>query len=192
MISIVVEGESDREAARSIVRACGHEVDKVIIAGGKTRLDPLIPKYNNASAWSPWVMFRDSDNECPVELRDRLGAQIPKWEPTFLLRIAHTMTEAWLMADIAAFARYFSVSEKRVPPEPETSPHAKQTLLNLCMHSRSRTIREEVSPKPGRTGPLYVFHLNKYAETSWRPDIAAQHSPSLARTLTRISGLPTH
>ena len=99
MINVVVEGESDREVAKTVVVHAGHRVHLVRIAGGKTRLDPLITKYNIASAQYPWVVFRDSDSECPVTLRARVTAGISSWHPQFCLRIAHSMSEAWLLAD---------------------------------------------------------------------------------------------
>jgi len=46
MINVVVEGASDRGIARAVVRAAGREVGKIVAKGGKTRLDPDIPKYN--------------------------------------------------------------------------------------------------------------------------------------------------
>ena len=99
MINVVVEGESDREVAKAVVAHAGHWVHQVRVAGGNTRLDPLIPKYNIAAAQHPWVVFRDSDSQCPVILRTRLTAGISSWHPQFCLRIAHSMSEAWLLAD---------------------------------------------------------------------------------------------
>lgn len=190
MINVAVEGASDEGAARAIVHAAGHEVGVLRVARGKNRLDPLIPKYNQAAAWTPWIVFRDSDGLCPVDLRTTLTAGMPEWNPGFLLRIAHTMTEAWLMADADSFAEYFSVSRARVPREPEEAPNGKRALLGLCAKSRSSRIRKDMLREDGQSGSLYVPHLNTFASGAWRPEVAAERSPSLARALRRIREVP--
>ncbi|AZZ57012.1 hypothetical protein C5E08_14620 [Rathayibacter iranicus] len=189
MINIAVEGESDREMASAVAREAGKSVNKVRVAGGKTRLDPLIPKYNNASAQTPWVVFRDSDSRCPVSLRAELGAQISRWNASFSLRVAHTMSEAWLLADAEAFSSYFAVSRARVPVDPEALPHATRTLLALCADSRSAAIRRDVTASGGAIGPLFVSRINDFASTVWRPALAVGRSDSLRRAVNRIREL---
>ncbi|MFV0451149.1 MAG: hypothetical protein ACK5LS_02720 [Propioniciclava sp.] len=192
MITVVVEGESDRQAAIAVVRAAGHEVDSVRVAKGKSRLDGRIPKYRAAAVHAAWVVFRDSDGDCPVALRQRLESRTGvRSTSRFALRIAHSMTEAWLLADVAGFAEYFRVSPQRVPPAPEVLPNAKRKLLDLCARSRSRAIREEVVTSDHQTGPLYVEHINEFAARHWQVDRARGHSPSLDRAVTAIAALPT-
>ncbi|MEH3132740.1 MAG: hypothetical protein PGN27_22525 [Mycolicibacterium neoaurum] len=190
MINVVVEGESDREAAKAVVRSAGRTVDKVVVTGGKTRLDPRISNYNQAARRSNWVVFRDSDGKCPIELREVLSADIKAWSPRFALRIAHSMTEAWLLADRAAFADYFGVRVSRIPINPETVAHAKQEVLRLCSSSRSRVIRADMVRPSGETGPLYVKRINEFAAEKWNVDEAAATSGSLARAIRQIQALP--
>lgn len=190
MINIAVEGESDREVAKSVVRAAGREVNRVLVAGGKSKLDPRIPNYNRASVQFPWVVFRDSDSVCPVTLRARLTVGILEWHPQFSLRIAHSMSEAWLLADRDTFSDFFSVPRNRIPDDPESLPHAKQTLLALCAQSRSRVIRRDVTAVGGQTGPLFVARVNEFASTTWRPTAASASSDSLQRAIERIRELP--
>lgn len=189
MINIAVEGDSDREAAAAIVRYAGREVGKVRVAGGKSKLDPLVPKYVIASRFEPWVVFRDSDSQCPVDLRRRLLPDNVGTDSRFSLRVAHSMTEAWLLADREAFSNYFAVSQARIPEDPEAVPHAKRALLDLVARSRSRTVREDVVAGSGETGPLYVKRLNDFASTVWRPGVAAERSSSLDRAVQRIAAL---
>lgn len=189
MINLVVEGESDREAARALVRQAGHEVGFVRIAGGKASLDPKIAKYNSAAMRSNWVVFRDSDAECPVQLRSRLLSGITDLSPTFHLGIAHSMTEAWLMADRRGFATYFHVSFDAIALDPESLRHAKRELLHLCANSRLRAIRDEVVSSDGQTGPLYVSRLNDFASSRWNVLAAAKNSQSLKRALACLEGL---
>ena len=124
-----------------------------------------------------------------MSLRRRLLAGIPD-NPLFALRIVHTMTEAWLMADRLGFSRYFAVSFDTVPVDPEAKPHAKQTLLRLCQRSRSRDIREEVVHGQAHPGPLFVERLTEFASRHWNVSVAAQSCPSLQRAITALQALP--
>jgi hypothetical protein len=190
VINVVVEGESDREAAKSIVRAAGRTVAKVVTAGGKSRLDPRIPNYNKAARRFPWIIFRDSDGKCPALLRDELTATITARSPNFLLRIAHSMTEAWLLADRNGFADFFHVRIRRVPTHPESLPHAKREVLRLCANSTARKIRQDMVRSTGETGPLYVTRINEFAATRWDVRVATANSDSLSRAIRSIRGLP--
>lgn len=189
-LNLVVEGESDREAAKAIVRAAGRTVAKVVVAHGKSRLDPRIPKYNQAARRSPWIVFRDSDGRCPAQLRDELGSKITAWSPNFSLRIAHSMTEAWLLADRDGFADFFHVRLGRVPRHPESLPHAKREVLQLCADSTARKIRQDMVRSTGETGALYVSRINEFAAARWDVAAAAANSDSLSRAIRRIRGLP--
>lgn len=186
---IVVEGESDAAAARRVAEFAGGCVRQVRVAGGRTRLDPKLANYSRAARDEPWVVFRDSDNRCPVELRRELLVGVPR-NPLFVLRIVHTMTEAWLLADRNGFSRYFGVSLDRVPINPEAEAHAKQTLLRLCHGSRSRDIREEVAHGHTQPGPLFVEHLTEFASQHWDVSVAAESSQSLRRAIAAIRALP--
>src|SRR6266568_1792509 len=99
MINVVVEGASDRGVATAVLRAAGREVGKIVVKGGKTRLDPDLPKYNQAASRAQWVVFRDSDTDCPVNLYLKLTRALNVVSPNFLLRIVHPMSEGWLLAD---------------------------------------------------------------------------------------------
>jgi hypothetical protein len=190
MIHISVEGESDREAAKAVVRSAGRTVATVVVAGGKTRLDPKIPKYNEASRRANWIVFRDSDGQCPLILMRHLTAKIGVRNSRFLLRIAHSMTEAWLLADRDGFSDFFHVSPGQLPSDPESLTHAKQTLLALCSKSRSRALRGDLVTRDGQTGPLYVSRINEFASTRWSVAAASANSPSLSRAIRSIRTLP--
>lgn len=107
-----------------------------------------------------------------------------------ILRIAVTMTEAWLMSDRERFAEYFHVAKDRVPIFPEDVEHAKKTLLSVVERSRRRHLRVAVTAttRDGvlRAGPAYVPTVNDFAILHWRPRVAAQCAPSLRRALREI------
>lgn len=196
MINVAVEGESDREVARSVVMHAGHRVQRPIAKSpapcrrGKNKLDRLIPKYNIAAVQRPWVVFRDSDSQCPVTLRTRLTAGISSWHPQFYLRIAPSMSEAWLLADRESFAEYFKVPVSRIPRDPESLPNAKQAVLSLCGRSRSAVIRRDVNASATRTGPLYVIRIYEFASTAWNVAEVGTVSDSLRRAVARVGQLP--
>lgn len=188
-VFVVVEGASDEQAARAILRHCGRDVHDVRVSGGKTRLDPKIPNYIRAARHGTWVIFRDTDGECPVTLRERLlSGETP--ESSFALRLAHSMTEAWLMADRSGFATYFHVSPDSIPSDPDGEPHAKRTLLTICRKSRDRRIREGVVHDSDHAGPEFVYFVNEFARTAWRVEAAMENSPSLRRAVQAISAMP--
>lgn len=189
MINVAVEGLSDVEAARAVIFASGKTPGKIYPAGGKTRLDPRIPSYAQAAIRAPWVVFRDSDGECPVEVHGRLTASLNAPTNMFQLRIACSMTEAWLMADIESFSDYFSVARSRLSSTPDDLPHAKQTLLSICARSRSRDVRRGVTAANGQIGPLYTTILNDFARDHWNAQTAAERSPSLLRAIARIGDM---
>lgn len=186
---IVVEGASDEGAARRVVEVAGHVVERVTIKKGKSNLDRDLAKYCQAARRESWVVFRDSDEQCPVTLRAMLMSGLSFHPSRFQLRIAHSMTEAWLMADRKGFAAYFRVSADAVPVDPERSGHAKRVLLALCRKSTSRDIRAEVAFSEREAGPLFVEHLNEFAARHWDPTVAAENAPSLASAIAAISAM---
>lgn len=190
MINLVVEGASDVEVAKAVVTGANHSVNRVLVTRGKAKLDERIANYNRAAVQFPWVVFRDSDAVCPVRLREQLTQRVGEWNSKFSLRIAHSMSEAWLLADRDRFAEYFGVPASRVPAEPEALPHAKRTVLALCATSRSRAIRGDMTFGGDQVGPLYVPRINEFASTVWQPLEAAESSESLRRAIDRIRELP--
>lgn len=190
MINLVVEGLSDTGAAKAIVLAAGREVGKVYVAGGKTRLDPKIANYHAAARHANWVVFRDSDSQCPVSLLAHLARGIKEVNPRFQLRIAHSMTEAWFLADRDGFADYFQVPKGKIKQDPESLKNAKQELLRLCQYSRSRNIRGDVLTKDGQVGPLYVARLNEFASEWWDVAAARECSRSLDGASRRVEEMP--
>ncbi|AXA95950.1 hypothetical protein [Microbacterium sp. PM5] len=195
IVNIVVEGRSDEGAAGRLIEHAGHTVGRIIDKRGKTNLDPDIAKYNIAAHHGAWAVFRDTDSACPVELRQRLTAGIETYAPNFRLRLAHSMTEAWLLADVSSFSSFFHVSAARITRDPDDLPHAKREVLRLCANSRSREIRRSMVAEDGDTGPLYVNMINEFARSHWNIDEASQLSPSLRRALASLrtigQALPT-
>ncbi|MGO1805711.1 MAG: hypothetical protein ACTH0P_11790 [Candidatus Corynebacterium faecigallinarum] len=191
MINIAVEGPLDEEAAKAVVAAAGHEIGKVYPAGGRTELDPKVPNYCRAAAYGGpgWVVFRDSDGHCPVELRGKLLSNADVPEGSFDLRIACTMIEAWLMADARGFSDFFQVRVGEIPQDPDSLDHAKQSLLSLVKRFGKGSIQDDVVTKDGQTGPLYTHRLNEFARDHWNVEAAMENSPGLERAVRRLGEL---
>lgn len=191
-INLVVEGRSDIEAASAIVRAAGHSVGDAIPKIGVNRLDKDLRKYAEAARWSEpheaWIVFRDTDGKCPVELRNRLlnGVVVPA---RFQLRLARTMTEAWLLGDRPGIASFLRVPEKLVPRTPERLSHAKRTLLQIASKSSNRQIRNGMVAGKLEPGPRYVEIVNEFARDHWDTELAAQSCGSLQRAINRITDM---
>ena len=109
----------------------------------------------------------------------------------FLLRLAVTESESWLLADHATFADFLNIAEMKVPDRPDEVSDAKLTVLNLARRSRKRHIRQEVvsSLYPNKPGAGYNEHLCEFVSNHWQPREAAKRSPSLARALLRLAEL---
>jgi hypothetical protein len=194
VVGLVVEGQVDHVAAERVLEARGVHVDRhrVIVTGGKTQFDARLPKYNQAARQMPWLALRDSDRDagdCPSDLRQALLAR-PQ-SAALCLRLAVRTIEAWLLADTAAFADHFAVPASRVPVDPELLLNPKQSLVNACRSSRRRDVRRGMAPPAGISGPgpEYTTFISGYCRTYWRPDVAAQAAPSLARALREIDRL---
>lgn len=188
-IQIVVEGASDVGAAMRLVEHAGLTPGRHFVKGGKALLDRDLPKYNQAARHGPWLVLRDADAECPVDLRARLLASLHNPAPTLVLRVANSMTEAWLLADRSGFAEYFQISKAIIPSDPDSLPHAKREVVSLCGRSTDRTIRQKMTTLRGETGPEYVATINDFARSTWNVGAAAEVSPSLSRALKRLTEL---
>ena len=189
MVSVAVEGTSDTGMVKTLLEYVGLTLAQpCTVKHGVGKLDEMIPRVARTGAYNPWVVFRDSDGECPVALRERLVGDRPH-DAGFELRFACSMTEAWLLADVVGIADFFHVARSKVPSNPDELPHAKTALLRLCGSSRSRSLREGMVRDDGTTGPLYVTLLNEFAREHWDVARACTASPSLTRTVARLSDM---
>jgi hypothetical protein len=187
-VTVVVEGPSDLGAAEKLLVSCGLKVGRPIVCRGSAKLDAKLASYARAAERSPWLILRDTDGKCPVELAARL---LPPDSRGRLLsfRLAHAEIESWLLADVEACADYFGVPLKVVPRLEDGQNGAKEALLKMCRRSRQREIRAVVRDDDLVAQPLYVPVLQRFARERWRPDTAAERSDSLRRALLAIRGL---
>lgn len=158
-----------------------------INTGGVTKLVKALPRYIEQSRHvQPVLCVADTDGRCAVTL---LGEWLPRTVPGhFMLRLAVSEAESWILADRSALAAYFEISAERIPPRPEELPDPKRKLLDLARRSGQRPVRQEVvsAQDASKPGPGYNLHLRDFVSRHWDARRAAEHSPSLARALVRI------
>ncbi len=120
-------------------------------------------------------------------LRDwkiRPGAQ-------FALRLAVTEAESWVLADRQGFAKVFGVPLNKLPQHPDEEADPKRLIMSLAARSKVRLLREEMlaARDTSRRGAGYTLHLVDFVRGQWNIEMAAQHSPSLARAVAHVSRL---
>lgn len=190
-VSVVVEGPSDEGAVRAVLAACGLSVDMIHGRRGKSYIKAKIGNYNAAAKHGPWFVLIDLDDPdgCPGEI---CHSWLPSPEELMVFRVAVVELEAWLLADRERVAEFLGVSEGGIPIAPDELADPKQQLLNLARRSRKRAVRQGLVPRDGSgasVGPTYVSDIRDFGATVWRPEVAALHSPSLARAMDRLRHL---
>jgi hypothetical protein len=188
LINAAGEGYPDEVVIKALCGCIGIEVAAYFNAQGKAHLDRKVSGYNKAAKRWHWLVLRDLDGdaECAPDLRHLL---LPEPEKLMEFRIVVRAIEAWLLADRSSLAKFFRVSEKRVPLDPEQLVDPKGAMIQLCSLSRRRDLKEDMLPRRGsgaRVGPAYASRLAEFAEKEWRPRVAAKSSDSLHRCIKRL------
>lgn len=159
---------------------------------GNTYLRRRAIELNRSAKGPPYVfMFTDLDSpgSCAPEL-------IQSWvkaplNPGFFLRVAVMEIESWIMADRGALAAFLSIPVSRIPGAPDDVPQPKEFLVSLARGSKKKSLREQLVPPKravtARVGPEYNSSLGQFVRDDWSLERAAEVSPSLKRTLNRIT-----
>jgi hypothetical protein len=149
-----------------LVAAClpGWELAQTSIdTKGVTKLQPALARYLGlARKLYPVLCIADTDGQCAVEW---LAKWLPQAHAGFVLRLAITEAESWVLADRQGFAHTLAVPLNKLPQSPD----------------------EESDPSKPGTG--YNLHLGAFVCSQWDARRAAQHSPSLARAVQRLERL---
>src|SRR3972149_1471008 len=195
-ITAAVEGNVDEEVVRRLIEHVGGTPGPVYGRNGKDHLRQRIANYNQAARLSPWGVLVDLDHDADWAPPLRT-AWLPALSPHMCLRVAVRQVEAWLLADRERLAKFLSVSTSRIPHNPESVEHPKNTLVEIARYSRRRDIREDMVPRPGSgrsVGPAYAARLIEFViseRTGWRPEVAARYSDSLNRSLRCLRRIKT-
>jgi hypothetical protein len=158
---------------------------------GKQFLLRRIAGYNHSARHRHWIVLVDLDDDfdCAPTAVD---AWIAQPAPLMCFRIAVRELEAWLLADHERVSQFLRVSRDLIPTYPENVENPKLELVNIARRSGLRSIREDIVPDAGAgqsEGPAYASRIVEFIVTSWRPEVAAQSSPSLGRCIDAIRSL---
>jgi hypothetical protein len=194
IIAGAVEGLVDEVVLRRLIRLVGAEPGAIYGRHGKQFLQKNLAAYNCAAESLPWVVLvdLDMDAECAVPFR---AAWMPRPAPYLCFRVAVREIEAWLLADRERLAAFLGVPQRMIPPDPEAVPDPKHLMVSLAQRSRERRLRHEMVPRWGSgrvVGPAYNARLIRFVTDNrkgWRPEVAAQESPSLRRALACLRRL---
>lgn len=189
-IHIAVEDRLSEAVLRTLLRQSGRPYYVGTVYGGRGfgDLKRMARGFNLASAYTPFVLLADLDSaDCPPVILDAWLSH-PK-HPNFIFRVAVREVEAWVLADRGAFAKFCGIPASAVTNRPDDLTNPKAELIRLAGRSRYRLVREDLCPPSGSTrvqGPGYNARLVEFVASKWMAERAAVHSPSLARSLTRI------
>ena len=157
---------------------------------GVTKLVPALPRYvEQAEHVQPVLCVADTDGKCTLDL---LAEWLPRRKTDrFLLRLAVTEAESWLLADREGLAVALNVPVTKLPLHPDAEPDPKRLVLNLAKRSKNHRVREEVvsSSDPSKPGSGYNLHLVAFVRSGWEASRAAASSVSLARALNQLQDL---
>lgn len=189
-LSGVVEGDLDESVLRRLATHVGVSIDRVFGKKGKPHLRDNVHRYNQAARVSPWIVLvdLDSDFECAPSLS---ATWLPRPEKHMCFRVAVRAIESWLLADRSRIASFLGVQIRSVPSDVDNLEDPKRTLIALARTSRQRAIREDIVPREGsgaRIGPAYTSRMMEFVEghNRWRPNVAAEASPSLLRCVKAL------
>ncbi|MBX3024647.1 hypothetical protein KF840_07030 [bacterium] len=191
VISAAVEGIVDEAVVRRLIASVGGQAGPVYGKNGKSALRTQLNGFNNAARHAPWMVLVDLNGEqdCAPLLR---ASWLPSPARLLCFRVAVRQVEAWLIADGEALSEYAGVARSQIPKDPERLRNAKVAMVDVARRSRRAAIRRDMVPRQGSgrpVGPAYTSRLIEYAETRWRPAVAAQRSESLRRAIAGLERL---
>ena len=193
VVTAAVEGQTDAAVAERLIDHAGGRIGNVYGREGKALLQRQIAGYNLAARRTPWLVLvdLDADAECPVTL---VRMWLPVHAADYLcFRVAVREIESWIMADSKTLSAFLRVRSGQVPRDPESLEYPKRAMISLASHSTNRSIREDMGRDQGkgrRVGSAtYSQRLVDYIRASWRPEVAAERSESLRRTVTCLRRL---
>ena len=136
----------------------------------------------------PVIMFTDLDHArcAPSLIENWLGR---KPSENFLFRVCIREVESWLLGHSTAIAELLRLPLSRIPVDPEAISDPKAALIQLAQRSPAK-IRQALTPiGTAAIGPGYNELMVEFIQTSWEPEVAEEHCPSLLKARLRIAEL---
>lgn len=190
-VILAVEDRLSDAVATKILDHFGIEIERKTGYKGNSYLQQKAQDFNEAAHEECGIfMLTDLDaaQNCPPRL-------IQSWvkgslNPRFFFRVAVIEVESWVMVDRIAFAAFLSIPVHRIPSPTDNIPNPKEYLVSLARRCKNKRLREALVPAQGTTrsvGDEYNTHLSQFVRDRWDLQRAASVSPSLKRTLDRLS-----
>ena len=189
-VILAVEDRLSDAVATKILETFSVKIVKRIGFQGKSDLERKTPELNRAANDMTVFMLTDLDSprDCPPRL-------IRSWvkgilNPRFCFRVAVMEVESWVMADRIGLAAFLSIPLHRIPSPTDNVLNPKEFLVSLARRSRKKAIRAALVPAQDAilsVGNEYNTLLTEFVREHWDLERAASVSPSLKRTLDRIS-----
>ncbi|RKU18546.1 hypothetical protein C6501_02625 [Candidatus Poribacteria bacterium] len=189
-VILAVEDELSEAISTQILSEFDIEIRYTIRGKGNVLLRQKAPELNRAANAIDVFLLTDLDSpqDCPPGL-------IYSWikaplNPRFLFRVAVMEVESWVMADRVGFSKFLSIPSHRIPSPTDNILNPKEFLVSLARRSQKKRIREALVPTRGTNltvGIEYNILLSEFVQDHWDLQRAASVSPSLKRTLDRLS-----
>lgn len=192
---VVVEGNTDEPIVRALMTATGWVSKEYTIfcAKGKGNIVRKIAKHAEAARQIPRILFLDSDNKCPVDMRKDLEKELTHIPADFILRIVCTCIESWVLADREGLARFCGVGIAAIPASQKLAPihNHKNELLKVLRKSKSPKGREmtQGSGNDLQFSDDYTHYLADLMTNYWDAERAAQNNDSLRRAIAQLKDL---
>jgi hypothetical protein len=189
-VNLAIEDELSEIVLRKVLKCLNrYAVGNAHRRGGYGYLKKTIPAWNRAARGVPLIVLTDLDDcECPARLMAN-WLTVPR-HPNLLFRVAVREVESWLLADRANFSRFLAVRETLIPTDSDSLADPKAALVKVAGRSRSKVTRDRIVPRRGSTakqGPDYNACLGSFVRNDWDIQAAKAASPSLARTIDRLT-----
>ena len=189
-VILAVEDELSEVVSAKILKQFNISIRNTIIGKGNISLRQKAPEFNRSANGIGIFLLTDLDSpqDCPPAL-------IHSWirgplNPKFLFRVAVMEVESWVMADRVAFSSFLSIPIHRIPSPTDDILNPKELLVSLARRSQKKDVSEALVPNPDANlsvGAEYNELLSEFVNDRWDLERAATVSPSLKRTLDRLT-----
>ena len=189
-VILAVEDELSEAISMQILKKFDIEIRYTIRGKGNVSLRQKAPELNRSADGTAIFLLTDLDS-----LRDCPPGLIRSWvkgrlNPRLFFRVAVMEVESWVMADREGFSTFLSIPLHRIPSPTDDILNPKEFLVSLARRSQKKNVREALVPAQGTTltvGIEYNTLLSEFVQDYWNLERAATASPSLKRTLDRLS-----
>ena len=190
-VILAIEDRLSDTVATKILEHFNVEISRKTGYKGNSYLQQKAQSFNEAAHEERGIFMLtdlDSPRDCPPGL-------VYSWikgplNPRFLFRVAVMEVESWVMADRAGFAAFLSIPLHRIPSPTDDILNPKEFLVSLARRSQKKRVREALVPAQGANvsvGIEYNILLSEFVRDHWDLERASNVSPSLKRTLYRIT-----